>query len=156
MMGEADVTPGEVLRLIMRVAHVGAMAVWFGSAFFYLLSRPLLAGELNRAVWRTYRARLGVVARRCMGVLIASGAYLAFDRLSDPRRGAAYVVVLVVKLALVAAIIWIAGARRAPPPGAAAGTLRPDPAQLLLALGAGALILGVVLAMIYEAELRGF
>ncbi len=137
----------------MRVVHTGALAVWFGGGLLYLLSRPILRPALSSDVRAAHSSLMLSLTRRCFALLLASGAYLVFDRLDDPRVGALYIVVLGVKLALVAAIAWVTAIGPA-----RGGTKLPglaNTACLVLALGAGALILGVALTAIHEADVAG-
>ena len=173
----------DLLRLVARLVHVGAASVWLGGGLFYWLSSQALRnpeggvggisgpGERSAAYSRT----VGTVLGRSFAALAASGAYLVFDRIANPRLSAAYIVVLAAKLALVGGIAWTLAARRQPsaaaedpagPPGIAGAPGAPgapvnrrsprrgrgsDLARQLIWLGAGALALGVALTLIYEA-----
>lgn len=146
----------DVMRLVMRTAHLGAMSVWFGGGLLYLLSRSTPRSVANGETAGAYGQLLRTLIGRSFAVLVASGAYLIFDRLSNPRLGITYILVLAVKLALVVTIAWTVGIRRQ---RVAVAQVRPrwrDPGWIALVLGAGALILGVALTLIYEAEARTF
>lgn len=158
-------TIADVLRFVMRAAHTGALAVWLGSSLFFLLSRSASRPTVSREVWTGAKSTLRLLVRPSFALLIASGAYLTFDRLAEPRLGVAYVAVLGVKLVLVAGIVWVLGA---PGPRSGVDTAtantedavstgrggrRADRTWIALVLGGGALLLGVALTLIYEAEL---
>lgn len=136
----------------MRAAHTGATAIWLGGGLFYLLSRAQPRQAATGAAWEAYSRMARMLVSRSFAVLVASGAYLVFDRLANPRLGVAYVAVLGLKLALVAAIVGVIGIRRA---SGSRPPMRPgwlEPQRVALVLGAGAMVLGVILAFMYEAE----
>lgn len=136
----------------MRVAHTGAMALWLGCGLLYLLSQTGLRGAVRAEAWGGYSRIVRMVMSRSFAVTVASGAYLVFDRLADPRLGATYIAVLAAKVALVVASAWVIGGRRKQ---AASPLSRPrwrEPGWIALALGGGALVLGVILTLIYESQ----
>ena len=135
------------LRFLMRGLHIGAMAVWIGSGLLYLLARSLLRAPAGPA-WSAFAQAWGAQARRALGVLVASGVYLLLDRLTDTRLGLAYLGVLAVKLAVVAALAGLL-LFRVTPPG------RIDSTRLLWGLAATAGVLGVLLTVLYEGMPRG-
>lgn len=136
----------------MRAAHTGATAIWMGGGLFYLLARAQLRQTATGAAWEAYSRMARMLVSRSFAVLVASGAYLVFDRLANPRLGAAYVAVLGLKLALVAAIVGLIGIRRTPGRRSPTQAGRLEPQRVALMLGAGAMVLGVILAFMYEAE----
>ena len=148
----------DLLGLAARLVHVGAASVWLGGGLLYWLSGRLLRGHLEEDKWAIYSRTAGRMLGQSFALLAASGAYLVFDRLADPRLGPLYVPVLVVKLGMVGAIAWTLAAMR---PGPASQSLsgpraKPspglsDPGRRALWLGAGALALGVALTLIYES-----
>ena len=144
----------DALRLIMRIVHTGALAVWLGGGLIYLLSNPNLRYAVAKDVWASHERVVRTLMSRCFALLIASGAYLVFDRLADPRLGMTYITVLGLKLALVAAIWWTITNRR-PRRAALSCSRMPAAAWIAIALGAGATVLGVLLTVIYEAQLVG-
>lgn len=141
----------DALRFVMRAVHTGALAVWLGGGLLFFLTRPIVRPTASSEAWAAHERILRTLMNRCFLLLLGSGAYLVFDRLADTRVGALYVAALGVKLALVAAIAWVVSARRPSRAGASRRRL-PGTAWLVLALGAGASILGVLLTVIYEAE----
>lgn len=99
-------TSGEVFLLIMRWLHLVSAALWVGgSAFFLLVLRPKLranpeAPGILAGVATEFRSLVNL----CIAVLIATGAVLAFDRLTSDATGAPYAVTLAVKSALT---VWM-------------------------------------------------
>src|SRR5712691_10801187 len=90
------------IRLIVRAAHLLAAAAWVGGSFFYLVvALPALrsGGSAPGAVGQmaTLFKRMVTI---CTGVLLLSGAYLAFDRLTTTTLGWPYLSVLVLKIVI--------------------------------------------------------
>ena len=153
------VTPTDVLRFGARALHLGAVCVWLGSGLLYLLTRPTLIKVATTEAKRSYSRVMGVLAGRSFALSVASGAYLLFDRLANPKIGLLYMVALAAKLAVVSGIVWSVRMSRGRGQASAEGMLRLkrfDQGWLALALGTLALVLGVVLTLIYEAEIRNF
>jgi len=146
------------IRLIMRAAHILAAAAWVGGSIFYLAvalpalrnggSAPGVAGQIAALFKR--------VVNICMGVLLLSGAYLTFDRLTTTSLGWPYLVVLVLKItaALILFVLAIylgqSNIRRL-----AKRTTRLSKAapQLMLALGILVFLLGALLNTLFEATI---
>lgn len=145
----------EALRFAMRTLHLGAMAVWLGVGLLYLLTRPSLNRGASAEMVRDYSRTMRMLVGRSFLLIVASGVYLSFDRLVNPRLGFLYVLVLALKLAAVAGTVLSVSAPRGgqtqPSPRGLYLTVWADPGRRTLALGAVALILGVVLTLIYEA-----
>jgi hypothetical protein len=146
------------IRLIVRAAHTLAAAAWVGGSFLYMLAvlpalrskgpAPAIAGEIAAL----FRRMVNV----CMGVLLLSGAYLTFDRLTLTALGWPYLVVLGLKIALAAGMFILAiylgqsNIRRL-----AKRTTRLSKAapQLMLALGIVVFILGALLNGLFEGTI---
>src|SRR6266487_2150016 len=89
------------IRLIMRATHMLAAATWVGGNVFYLVvvvpalksggSAPALAARVAELFKR--------MVNICVGVLLLSGGYLVFDRLTQTTLGLPYLVVLGLKIA---------------------------------------------------------
>ncbi len=142
------VTLAEALRFVMRLAHTGGAAVWIGCGLLYLLAR-----SAQGAVTTGYYNTLRLLMARSLVLLVGSGVYLIFDRLSNPQVGLTYIVVLVIKLVMTAGIVWlVSGGRQTRSTVAGPRPWWRDRGRLMFALGAGALALGVALTLIYEAE----
>ncbi len=90
------------IRVIVRAAHTLAAAAWVGGSILYLVAvlpalrskgpAPAIAGEIAAL----FRRMVNI----CMGVLLLSGAYLTFDRLTQITLGWPYLVVLGLKIVL--------------------------------------------------------
>ena len=146
------------IRLIMRAAHILAAAAWVGGSIFYLAvalpalrnggSPPGVAGQIAALFKR--------VVNICMGVLLLSGAYLTFDRLTTTSLGWPYLVVLVLKITAALTLFVLAiylgqsNIRRL-----AKRTTRLSKAapQLMLALGILVILLGALLNGLFEATI---
>ena len=146
------------IRLIMRAAHILAAAAWVGGSIFYLAvalpalrnggSPPGVAGQIAALFKR--------VVNICMGVLLLSGAYLTFDRLTTTSLGWPYLVVLVLKITAALTLFILAiylgqsNIRRL-----AKRTTRLSKAapQLMLALGILVFLLGALLNTLFEATI---
>ena len=144
-------------RLLLRVAHAIAAAVWLGGAVYYLLAlRPQLRSSDDevRAFARNVQREFGEWASVSTLIMIATGVILMFDRLTDGRGTLAYVLILAVKVAAALVAFWLARSfrRRKRPAGkVAVGRARLiDRSWLMLSLGAIAFILGITLSSLYS------
>ncbi len=149
-----------------------AALAWVGGALFYLLVlRPSLSavsGEARSAVERTIGQAYQEVVQTSIVVLVVSGAVLTFDRLTAGVVGAAYIVILGLKIALslvMFGLAWELGRRRREginrQPAFSGPTWLPEPvriwlrpARLTLSLGLVVVLLGLLLRALYEAALR--
>src|SRR6185437_921867 len=95
-----------VLRDLMRTAHVLAGGVWVGGSVVYLLviAPALKLGHAGPEVGALAGQLFRRLVNLCIGILLLSGVYLIVDRLSSVEVGTAYVVVLVVKVAVALAM----------------------------------------------------
>jgi uncharacterized membrane protein len=162
---------GHALRLSIWWVHAAAAVAWVGGSLFYLAAlRPALrataAGpEIERAVAGRFRE----LVEASLVALLVSGAVLAFDRLSSPAAGGAYLAVLGLKVLLALAMCWLAwelgwAGRRSAQRVRAANQGEPrtlrrrlgwrSPARLVLALGLVVVLLAIVLRQLFEAGLR--
>lgn len=141
----------------MRTVHVLAGGVWVGGSVVYLLVilPALRVGGASAAT----AAHIGGLFRRlvnvCIGVLLLSGGYLVFDRLTSTSVGVAYVVTLVVKVLAALAMFGLAAfqaqeARRLAKQRGRMWKLAP---QLILWLGILTFLLGATLTGLYESSL---
>ena len=93
----------DVLLLVIRWIHALAAVSWVGGGMFYLLVlRPnvrTLEGDQGITVRRLGR-QFRAMVNTAIAVLIVTGAIMTFSRLTSEYVGAAYVVVLVVKVVL--------------------------------------------------------
>lgn len=144
-------------RLLLRVAHAIAAAVWLGGGVYYLLAlRPQLRnsdGEI-RAFARNVQREFGEWASVSTLIMIATGVVLMFDSLTDGRGTTAYVLLLAVKVAAALTAFWLAKSfrrrKRTAGKAAAGGASLIDRSWLMLSLGAVAFILGITLSSLYS------
>ena len=94
---------GDVFLLVIRWLHLLSATAWVGGSLFYLLVlRPALRnsagthGPLTAAAGIEFRALVNV----CIVVLVATGAVLAFDRLTEGVLDVPYAATLGLKSAL--------------------------------------------------------
>ncbi|MFL5692474.1 MAG: hypothetical protein ACJ795_11770, partial [Ktedonobacteraceae bacterium] len=90
------------IRLIVRAAHIIAAAAWVGGSILYMVAiiPALRSGGPAPAVATQIAALFRRMVNICMGVLLLSGAYLMFDRLTQTMLGWPYLVVLGLKIAI--------------------------------------------------------
>jgi uncharacterized membrane protein len=142
---------------VMRSVHIVAGAVWLGGSVVYLLvigpalrltkAEPALASAMGEL----FRRVVGV----CMVTLLLSGVFLIVDRLSFTSIGMAYVIVLVVKIAvslamMVLAVLQAQEARRRISHRGRLWHLAP---RWILGLGIVAFILGATLTGLFEVSI---
>jgi putative copper export protein len=146
------------IRLIVRAAHTLAAAAWVGGSILYLVAvlpalrskgpAPAVAGEIARLFRR--------VVNICMGVLLLSGAYLTFDRLTQTTLGWPYLVVLGLKIVIATGMFILAiyigqsNIRRLAKRSTRLSRAAP---QLMLALGIVVFILGALLNGLFEGTI---
>ena len=139
---------------LMRTIHVLAGGVWVGGSLMYLLvigpafrlTKP--APEVSAQVARLFRQLVNI----CIGALLLTGVYLIFDRLSLVTIGAAYLVVLVVKVlaALAMFVLALFQAQEARRPAKQRGRLWRQAPRYILALGVLTFLLGTTLTVLFE------
>jgi putative copper export protein len=141
----------------MRSVHIVAGAVWLGGSVVYLLvivpalrlskAEPVVASAMGDL----FRRVVGV----CMVALLLSGVFLIVDRLSSTSVGTAYVIVLVVKIAvslamMVLAVLQAQEARRRISRRSRLWYLAP---RWILGLGIVAFLLGATLTGLFEVSI---
>lgn len=139
---------------LMRTIHVLAGGVWVGGSLMYLLvigpafrlTKP--APEVSAQVARLFRQLVNI----CIGALLLTGVYLIFDRLSLVTIGAAYLVVLVVKVlaALAMFVLALFQAQEARRPSRQRGRWWRQTPRYILALGVLTFLLGTTLTVLFE------
>jgi putative copper export protein len=146
------------IRLIVRAAHTLAAAAWVGGSILYLVAvlpalrskgpAPAVAGEIAAL----FRRMVNI----CMGVLLLSGAYLTFDRLTQTTLGWPYMVVLGLKIVIATGMFILAiyigqsNIRRLAKRSTRLSRAAP---QLMLALGIVVFILGALLNGLFEGTI---
>ncbi len=146
------------IRLIVRVAHILSAAAWVGGNIMYLVvvvPALKLAGPAPAVA-----AQIAVQFRRltniCMGVLLLSGAYLMFDRLTQTTLGWPYLVTLAVKIAaalLMFALAIYVGQSNIRKLAKRTTRFSQVAPRLILALGIFIFILGALLNLLFEAAI---
>lgn len=140
----------EAFLLLLRLAHAFAAAVWLGGGVYYLVAlRPAMreSAEPPRAFVAAAQSLYGEWARVTTIVMLATGIILTFDRLANAGGGLRYAVALAVKIVVALAAFWLAGLR--PGRRRRSRPARRSRPEVILALGAVAFGVGVVLASIY-------
>ena len=157
MPGEGGVVMFEI-RLIIRTAHLLAAAAWVGGSIVYIVViLPALrlggaAPEIYTHVSTLFRSMVNV----CVGVLLLSGAYLMFDRLTTTSLGWPYLTILGVKIVTALGMFVLAiylgqnGVRRMAKRTTRFSKVAP---QLMLALGILVFLLGALLNGMFEASI---
>jgi len=147
--------------LIVRAAHTIAAAAWVGGSILYLVAvipalrsvgaSPTVA-EIAGSIASLFRRMVNI----CMGVLLLTGGYLVFDRLTQTTIGISYLIVLVLKVAVAIAMFVLAlylgqsNIRRLTKRSTRLSKAAP---QLMLALGILVFVLGALLNSLFEASL---
>jgi putative copper export protein len=146
------------LRLIVRFAHTLAAATWVGGSILYLV--VVLPALRSGGPAPAAAAQVAALFRRmvsiCIGVLLLSGAFMLFDRLTQTTLGLPYLVVLSLKIVSALAMFLIAiylgqsNIRRLAKRSTRFSRAAP---QLMLALGIFVFLLGALLNVLFEATI---
>ncbi|HEX9037216.1 MAG TPA: hypothetical protein VF808_09530 [Ktedonobacterales bacterium] len=143
-----------VLATLMRTAHLLAGGVWVGGSIVYLvvitpaLRQGKVAPEVSALAGGLFRRLVNV----SMVTLALSGVYLTVDRLTATTVGVAYLVTLVVKIALAVAMFTLAAlmAQESRRPARRRGLLWRAAPRWILALGIAVFLLGATLMGLFE------
>jgi uncharacterized membrane protein len=147
----------EILFLV-RAVHILAGAAWVGGSIMYLfvvLPALRLAGPAP-AVAAQIAGLFKKLSTLCIWVLVLSGAYLMFDRLTQTELGLPYIIVLLVKLAgalgmiALSAYMGQSALRRLAKQSTRLSRIAP---QMLVVLGILVFVLGAVLNTLFEATI---
>src|SRR5437764_9185038 len=146
------------IRLIVRAAHILAAAAWVGGSIFYLV--VALPALRSSGPTPAVAAQIAALFRRmvniCIGVLLLTGAYLMFDRLTQTNLGWPYLIVLGLKIAAAISMFVLAlylgqsNIRRLAKRSTRLSKVAP---QLLLALGIIVFLLGAILNQLFEVTI---
>jgi uncharacterized membrane protein len=140
---------------LVRLAHILAATVWVGGSFMYLvIVTPALrsggpAPEVAAKVAELFKQMVNI----CVGVLLLTGMYLTFARLTTTTLGLPYVVILALKIATALGLFVLAmylgqsGIRRIAKRTTRLSKVAP---QLMLALGLLVFVLGALLNTLFE------
>ena len=146
------------ISTLVRVTHILAGATWVGGSIFYLFvvvpalraigPAPALAAKIAELFKR--------MVNICVGVLLLTGGYLVFDRLSQTTVGTPYLIVLSIKivaaLAMFVLAIYMAQSNIRHLAKRSTRLSRVAP-QLMLALGILVFILGALLNSLFEMSI---
>lgn len=139
---------------LVRSIHILAAAVWVGGSFMYLVVIvPALRNGAALGVSSQVAALFKRVVNYCVGILLLSGAYLTFDRLTQTTLGLPYLVVLGLKIVVAISMFVLAlylgqsHVRRLAKRSTRLSKFAP---QLMLALGILVFILGAFLNHLFE------
>ena len=146
------------LRLIVRFAHILAAATWVGGSILYLVVvlPALRKGDPAPAVAAQVAALFRRLVNICIGVLLLSGVFMVFDRLTQTTLGLPYLVVLSLKIVSALAMFIVAiylgqsNIRRLAKRSTRFSKAAP---QLMLALGIFVFLLGALLNVLFEAAI---
>ncbi len=146
------------LRLIVRFAHILAAATWVGGSILYLVvvMPALRKGDPAPAVAAQVAALFRRLVNICIGVLLLSGAFMVFDRLTQTTLGLPYLVVLSLKIVSALAMFIVAiylgqsNIRRLAKRSTRFSKAAP---QFMLALGIFVFLLGALLNVLFEATI---
>ena len=143
------------LRLIVRFAHILAAATWVGGSILYLVvvMPALRKGDPAPAVAAQVAALFRRLVNICIGVLLLSGVFMVFDRLTQTTLGWPYLVVLGLKIVAAIGMFVLAiylgqsNIRRLAKRSTRLSSAAP---QLMLALGILVFLLGALLNGLFE------
>lgn len=140
---------------LMRAAHVLAGAAWVGGSIMYLvvvipalrLTRP--APQVGAAIAAQFKR----LTNLCMGLLMLSGGYLIFDRLTQTTLGWPYLSALALKIAAALAMFALAiymGQSSARKLAKRSSRFSQAAPQLMVALGVLVFVLGALLNLLFQ------
>jgi uncharacterized membrane protein len=161
----------DVFLLAVRWLHLMSAALWVGGGLFYLLVfRPALrrAPEAPESFTAATATEFRALVNMCIVVLVATGAILAFDRLTSGHVDAPYVVTLGVKVTLTVWMFLLVWSQRRNSRLREAYRHRPEAAQpgfrglgravsgynTVFILGVGVFLLSDLLKVLFEIALR--
>ena len=150
------------IRLIVRAAHLLAGAAWVGGSFFYLLvAIPAMRSGASAGGIGSIAGQIAALFKRmvtiCTGVLLLSGAYLTFDRLTTTTLGWPYLSVLALKILIALCMFALAiylGQSNVRRLAKRATRLSKAAPQLTLALGILVFVLGALLNILFESSVH--
>jgi putative copper export protein len=143
------------ISLIMRSLHLLAAAAWVGGSIMYLvvIIPALRSGGPAPGVAAQIADLFRRLVNLCMGVLLLTGMYLTFDRLTQTTLGWAYLIVLGLKILTALAMFIVAmyvsqsNIRKLAKRTTRLSKVAP---QLILALGIIVFVLGALLNQLFE------
>jgi uncharacterized membrane protein len=143
---------------VMRAIHVLAGTVWVGGSIMYLvvvIPALHLGGPAPR-VSAAIAAHFKRLTNLCIGLLLLSGGYLVFDRLTQTTLGWPYLLTLSLKIAAALAMFTLAfymgqsSIRKIARRSTRFSQVAP---KLMVALGVLVFVLGALLNLLFEMAL---
>jgi uncharacterized membrane protein len=140
---------------LVRSIHILAAAVWVGGSFMYLV--VIVPALRNGGPAPGVATQVAILFKRlvnyCVGILLLTGTYLTFDRLTQTTLGLLYLVVLGLKIVIAISMFVLAlylgqsNIRRLAKRSTRFSKVAP---QLVLALGILVFVLGALLNHLFE------
>ena len=146
------------IRVIVRTAHLLAAAAWVGGSILYLVVvlPALRSGGFAPEVSSQIAALFKRMVNICIGVLLLSGVYLMFDRLTSTALAWTYMLILGLKIIAALAMFVLAiylGQSNIRRLAKRTTSLSKAAPQLMLALGLLVFLLGALLNELFEATI---
>lgn len=146
------------IHWFMRTAHLLAGAAWVGGSIMYLvvIIPALRLGEPMPKIGAGIATNFKRLTNLCIYVLLLSGGYLFFDRLTQTTLGWSYLLVLLAKVLVALAMFALAlylgqsNARKIARQATRFSRVAP---QLMVALGILVFALGAALNLLFEMTL---
>lgn len=144
-----------IIDWLIRAVHILAGAAWVGGSIMYLvvvIPALRLAGPAPK-VSAAIAAQFKRLTNLCMGLLLLSGGYLIFDRLTQTTLGWPYLVTLLLKvvaaLAMFALAIYMgqSNVRKLAKRSTRFSQVAP---QVMVGLGILVFVLGALLNLLFE------
>ena len=144
-----------VIDWVMRGAHVLAGAAWVGGSIMYLVVviPALRLGGAAPQVSAAVAANFKRLTNLCIGVLLLSGGYLVFDRLTQTKLGWPYLLTLGLKIAAALAMFalaWYMGQSNVRKLAKRSTRLSQAAPRLMVTLGVLVFLLGALLNLLFE------
>ncbi|HLI68513.1 MAG TPA: hypothetical protein VKV19_02030 [Ktedonobacteraceae bacterium] len=143
---------------LMRSAHVLAGAVWVGGSIMYLVVviPALRLGGPAPKVSAAIAANFKRLTNLCIGVLLLSGGYLVFERLTQTTLGLPYVLTLILKIVAALAMFALAlymGQSDVRKLARRSTRFSQTAPKLMVALGVLVFVLGALLNLLFELSI---
>ena len=144
-----------VLDWLMRAAHILAGTAWVGGSIMYLVVvlPALRLGGATPQVSAAIATQFKRLTNLCIGVLLLSGGFLVFDRLTTTTLGWPYLLVLILKILAALAMFALAfymGESRVRKLARHTTRFSQAAPQLMVALGVLVFALGALLNLLFE------
>lgn len=144
-----------VIDWVMRAAHILAGTAWVGGSIMYLvvLLPALRLSHAAPQVGAAIAAHFKRLTNLCIGVLLLSGGFLVFDRLTTTTLGWPYLLVLILKILaalLMFALAFYMGENRVRKLARRTTRFSQAAPRLMVALGVLVFALGALLNLLFE------